>query len=58
MSLLSQHAAKFQIMSDLHFELGQQYSSFYIPSSAPYLLLAGDIGRLVHYHLFLTFLHS
>lgn len=51
-----QHGVKLQIMSDLHLELGQQYTSFYIPPSAPYLVLAGDVGRLVDYHLFLSFL--
>lgn len=49
---------QFQIMSDLHLELGQQYNSFYIPPSAPYLVLAGDIGRLVDHHLFLSFLRA
>ncbi|KAK7605630.1 hypothetical protein BKA81DRAFT_226280 [Phyllosticta paracitricarpa] len=33
---------KFQIVSDLHLEVGQQYSSFDIPASAPHLILAGD----------------
>ena len=36
-------------MSDLHLEAGQQYATFEIPvaASARYLILAGDIGRLV-----------
>ncbi|KAK8228422.1 Ser/Thr protein phosphatase [Phyllosticta capitalensis] len=46
----------FQILSDLHLEVGQQYSSFDIPASAPYLILAGDIGRLKDYDAFLEFL--
>ncbi|KAG4430176.1 hypothetical protein IFR05_014335 [Cadophora sp. M221] len=46
----------FQILSDLHLEVGQQYSSFIIPPSAPYLILAGDIGRLIEYELYLEFL--
>jgi Calcineurin-like phosphoesterase len=46
----------FQILSDLHLELGQQYSHFHIPASAPYLILAGDIGNLCHYQLYLDFL--
>ena len=46
----------FQILSDLHLELGQQYSHFHIPASAPYLILAGDIGNLCHYQSYLDFL--
>jgi len=43
-------------MSDLHLEVGKQYSSFDFPVSAPYLILAGDIGCLVDYELYLEFL--
>lgn len=46
----------FQILSDLHLELGQQYSHFHILASAPYLILAGDIGNLCHYQSYLDFL--
>jgi predicted phosphodiesterase len=46
----------FQILSDLHLEVGQQYSSFEIPPSAPYLVLAGDIGLLTNYDAYLAFL--
>jgi predicted phosphodiesterase len=46
----------FQIVSDLHLEAGSQYTTFQIPPSAPYLVLAGDIGRLIDYELYLTFL--
>jgi hypothetical protein len=46
----------FQILSDLHLEVGQQYSNFHIPASAPYLILAGDIGKLSDYQLYLDFL--
>lgn len=45
-----------QILSDLHLEVGQQYSTFEIPPSAPYLVLAGDIGRLQDYDSYLSFL--
>jgi len=48
----------FQIASDLHLEVGQQYSSFKIPPTAPYLILAGDIGRLIDYDSYLAFLAS
>lgn len=47
---------KFQINSDLHLEAGQQYSSFHIAPSADYLVLGGDIGRLIDYDKFLKFL--
>jgi hypothetical protein len=50
--------ADFQVMSDLHLEVSNQYSSFYIPKAAPYLILAGDIGRLVDYESYLDFLRS
>jgi predicted phosphodiesterase len=43
-------------MSDLHLEVGQQYASFEIPPTAPYLILAGDIGRLIDYDSYLAFL--
>ncbi|KAG9228512.1 hypothetical protein BJ875DRAFT_341420, partial [Amylocarpus encephaloides] len=46
----------FQILSDLHLEVGQQCSSFIIPPSAAYLILAGDIGRLIDYESYLAFL--
>lgn len=46
----------FQVLSDLHLEVGQQYSSFIIPPSAPYIILAGDIGRLIDYGSYLAFL--
>lgn len=48
--------SRFQIMSDLHLEVGQQYPEFIIPPKAPYLILAGDIGRLKDYQLYLQFL--
>ena len=47
---------RFQIMSDLHLEVGQQYRVFKIPVEAPYLILAGDIGRLKNYQPYLDFL--
>lgn len=48
----------FQILSDLHFEIGQQYKEFHIPPKAPNLILAGDIGRLIDYDNYLKFLAS
>ena len=43
-------------MSDLHLEVGQQYSTFHIQPCAPLLILAGDIGRLIDYDAFHDFL--
>ncbi|KAI0880926.1 putative calcineurin-like phosphoesterase [Annulohypoxylon maeteangense] len=47
-----------QILSDLHLELNQQYTSFTIPETAPLLLLSGDIGRLADYDEYLKFLET
>lgn len=41
--------SRLQIVSDLHLEVGCQYATFSIPVTAPYLVLAGDIGRLLDY---------
>lgn len=49
---------QFQILSDLHLEVNQQYSSFDIPAHAKYLLLAGDIGRLADYTEYRVFLEN
>lgn len=35
-----------QYVSDLHMEVGQRYEDFFVPKAAPYLVLAGDVGRL------------
>jgi Calcineurin-like phosphoesterase len=47
---------RFQILSDLHLEVGQQYRTFLISVHAPNLILAGDIGRLQDYEPLLHFL--
>ncbi|KAL7933600.1 putative calcineurin-like phosphoesterase [Trichoderma chlorosporum] len=47
-----------QILSDLHLEIGQQYSSYTFPVTAPFLLLAGDIGRLIDYDEYVVFLKA
>jgi hypothetical protein len=47
-----------QILSDLHLEVGQQYATFTFPATAPFLLLAGDIGRLIDYDAYRSFLES
>lgn len=54
----SRYTTAFQIMSDLHLEVGQQYATFHVSSCAPYLILAGDIGRLADYASYLDFLCS
>lgn len=48
--------SKFQVLSDLHLEVGDQYQSFHIPVQAPFLILAGDIGRLQDYDQYLSFI--
>lgn len=45
-----------QVMSDLHLEAGQAYQTFEITPCAPYLLLAGDVGRLQDYDYYCEFL--
>jgi hypothetical protein len=45
-----------QFMSDLHLEVGQQYATFDFTARCPYLILGGDIGRLVDYDDYLAFL--
>ncbi|TGO70582.1 hypothetical protein BELL_0702g00050 [Botrytis elliptica] len=51
-----QSAPNFQVLSDLHLELCSQYHTFSIAPVAPYLILAGDIGRLIDYEGYLAFL--
>jgi hypothetical protein len=46
---------RFQFMSDLHLEAKKEYSTLDFPCQAPYLILAGDIGRLCEYQLYLEF---
>ncbi|DAA78172.1 TPA_exp: Uncharacterized protein A8136_5875 [Trichophyton benhamiae CBS 112371] len=50
------NSTAFQVMSDLHLEVGQQYSDFHIEPRAPRLILAGDIGRLADYNAYREFL--
>ncbi|ETS74353.1 hypothetical protein PFICI_14219 [Pestalotiopsis fici W106-1] len=46
----------FQVLSDLHLEVGQDYAVFDFPVTAPHLILAGDIGLLSHYDAYLDFI--
>lgn len=50
------HDSQAQIMSDLHLEVGQQYQEFDFPVTGRLLILAGDIGRLIDYEEYRTFL--
>lgn len=45
-------------MSDLHLEVGQQYLTFHFDVAAPSLILAGDIGRLIDYEGYTSFLQK
>jgi hypothetical protein len=47
-----------QILSDLHLEVGQQYADWSFPVAAPYLVLGGDIGRLIDYEAYVCFLNT
>lgn len=47
-----------QVLSDLHLEVGNQYTDFDFPTAAPNLILAGDIGLLSNYDAYLHFLHK
>lgn len=46
----------FQVLSDLHLEVGAQYDSFTIIRQASFLILAGDVGSLLDYSSYLSFL--
>ncbi|KKO97283.1 Ser/Thr protein phosphatase [Trichoderma harzianum] len=53
-----QRRVRIQLLSDLHLEIGQQYTSYTFPVTAPFLLLAGDIGRLMDYDNYKAFLET
>jgi predicted phosphodiesterase len=57
-SLLNRPSVSFQVLSDLHLEINQQYPSYEIPLCAKHLILAGDIGRLVDYDNYRNFLQK
>lgn len=54
--LFSPPKTSFQVLSDLHLDHDSQYLTFHIPVSAPFLILAGNIGRLIDYDSYLSFL--
>ncbi|CAE7175168.1 hypothetical protein CFE70_005281 [Pyrenophora teres f. teres 0-1] len=55
-NLFSGPKTSFQVLSDLHLDHESQYLSFHIPVVAPFLILAGNIGRLADYDEYLSFL--
>lgn len=57
-SFFKRPSVSFQTLSDLHLEVNQQYSSFEVPVSSKYLILAGDMGRLQDYKEYLAFLQK
>lgn len=54
--LFSAPKTTFQVLSDLYLNHETQYVTFHIPVSAPYLILAGNIGQLCDYDAYLSFL--
>ncbi|KAL5338009.1 Metallo-dependent phosphatase-like protein [Aspergillus crustosus] len=58
LSIFDKSSASFQVLSDLHLEVNQQYLSFEIPVCAKHLILAGDVGRLVDYDNYRCFLQK
>ncbi|KAL2817969.1 Metallo-dependent phosphatase-like protein [Aspergillus cavernicola] len=57
-SIFDKPCTSFQVLSDLHLEINQQYLSFDIPVCAKHLILAGDVGRLVDYDNYRGFLQK
>lgn len=57
-SFWNRSSVSFQILSDLHLEINRQYPSYEIPVCAEHLILAGDIGRLVDYDEYRSFLQK
>ncbi|KAF2262239.1 hypothetical protein CC78DRAFT_535002 [Lojkania enalia] len=54
--LFSPPKTHFQILSDLYLNNESQYLTFHIPPTAPYLILGGNIGCLIDYEAYLSFL--
>lgn len=57
-SLFNQSSVSFQVLSDLHLEINQQYSTYEFPVCAKHLILAGDVGRLADYDDYREFLRK
>jgi hypothetical protein len=54
--LFSGPKTSLQVLSDLHLDNDSQYLTFHIPVAAPFLVLAGNIGKLIDYEQYLSFL--
>ncbi|QKX63849.1 uncharacterized protein TRUGW13939_11020 [Talaromyces rugulosus] len=54
---MSEVSREFQVWSDLYIDLGGNYHLTF-PKCAPYLILAGDIGRLKDYDKYLEFIKA
>ncbi|KAJ5578755.1 calcineurin-like phosphoesterase [Penicillium hispanicum] len=52
----SEKSHSFQVVSALHLESHSQNALFDIPASAPYLVLAGGVGKLADYNIYRSFL--
>jgi hypothetical protein len=52
---MKQKTTSFQVVSSLLLQ-GDQYEHYDIPATAPYLILAGDTGRLIDFMAYLSFL--
>lgn len=57
-SIFGKVSTSFQVLSDLHLEINQQYSSFEVPVCAKHLILAGDVGCLVDYENYRDFVQK
>jgi hypothetical protein len=55
-SLFAGPKTQFQVLSDLHLDHESQYLTFHIPVAAPFLILAGNTGRLIDYDNYLSFM--
>lgn len=58
LSIFDKSSTSFQVLSDLHLEINEQYLSFEIPVCAKHLILAGDVERLVDYDHYRGFLRK
>lgn len=57
MRSMARRPSRIQLLSDLHLEVGDQYAAYAgFPQTAPYLLLAGDVGRLADRDAYAGFL--
>jgi hypothetical protein len=55
---MSELLREFQVLSDLYIDHGENSKGFNFPRCAPYLILAGDIGRLKDYDEYLKFIKA